>query len=320
MLTKQFPLHEDFANYYKSHMEHSYDELRPSSPGVVCYHSILGWNDCYFGKSMIFSHRTNTYNMSCFPEKLHAHLFYEMDIYLSGEISYISNNREIIPSSGSIVVFPPGVLHTAHQSEKSEYERFVFYFTADYFEDKGGLPPFLMESDARALRMDPEALCRFRYILDQILFYSDQIEPDTLLKLTSLIFDMYVLINRSGHTDQKLFQKLPSNVLQVKNYIDENIREISTASSVADHFFYSREYVSRLFRQYFNISISEYIAERKISNAKSVLENGKSVTEAYNCSGYRSMSSFINAFKSYVHLTPSAYKKQCTKDEAANQQ
>jgi AraC-like DNA-binding protein len=78
----------------------------------------------------------------------------------------------------------------------------------------------------------------------------------------------------------------------------------------ASHFHYSREYLSRLFRQYYNINISEYITRQKISAAKKALESGSRVTEAFQLSGYHTMSSFISAFKKFVNMTPSEYRKR----------
>ena len=82
-------------------------------------------------------------------------------------------------------------------------------------------------------------------------------------------------------------------MLEIKRYIDENFQAISSTSDISDHFFYSREYISRMFKQYFNTNISEYITHKRIDAAKEALEAGQTVTQAFNASGYRSMSSFI---------------------------
>ncbi|MBQ7886991.1 MAG: helix-turn-helix domain-containing protein, partial [Clostridia bacterium] len=42
---------------------------------------------------------------------------------------------------------------------------------------------------------------------------------------------------------------------------------------------------------------------------KNLLKEGKSVTFAFDSSGFHSMSSFINAFRSRTSMTPSEYKR-----------
>ena len=48
---------------------------------------------------------------------------------------------------------------------------------------------------------------------------------------------------------------------------------------------------------------------KRIEAAKAALDAGDSVTNAFTRSGYRSMSTFIEAFRTVTGLSPSAYKK-----------
>ncbi len=59
----------------------------------------------------------------------------------------------------------------------------------------------------------------------------------------------------------------------------------------------------------YNIQLSEYLLNKKINCAKALLEKGKSVSFAFDASGFRSMSSFINAFRQRTGMTPSEYKR-----------
>ncbi len=279
--------------------------------GLHAFQSEYGWKDYYLGKNLIFSHRVTTYNMSIFPEKLHYHLFYEMDIYISGKISYISDNREIIPSRGSILIIPPHIMHTAHQSEESEYERYVFYFTPQFFLAFGGEMPraFLKLKTSVYLEISSESLCEYYYDLNKLQFVFNGQNSDAILDMYIYILHLFVLISRKGCQNSNNVFQLPQNVLNIKSYIDDNLQTISSTSEIATHFFYSREYLSRLFRQYYNINISEYIARRRIDVAKKALESGQRVTDAFQCSGFHTMSSFISVFKKTVHMTPSEYRK-----------
>ena len=68
-----------------------------------------------------------------------------------------------------------------------------------------------------------------------------------------------------------------------------------------------------MFKQYFNTNISEYITHKRIDAAKEALEAGQTVTQAFNASGYRSMSSFINTFRSVTSMPPSHYRREIIK-------
>ena len=87
-------------------------------------------------------------------------------------------------------------------------------------------------------------------------------------------------------------------------------KTLQTVNEIAQHFYYSREYVSKIFRQYYNLPLSEYLMIQKINYAKALLTEGKSVTCACSSCGFHSMSSFINAFRKRTGITPSEYKKK----------
>ena len=105
-------------------------------------------------------------------------------------------------------------------------------------------------------------------------------------------------------------QTISEKIVQLNEKVIKAATErICTVSEIAQHFYYSREYVSRIFKQYYNLQLSEYLVNRKVDYAKNLLKEGKSVTFAFDSSGFHSMSSFINAFRSRTSMTPSEYKR-----------
>ena len=298
--------------YLSSHIQNRYlPEIR-FLPGLQVFTNRCGWKDYCLNQHLIFSRRTTTYDMSLFPEKLHTHSFYEMDIYQGGHVSYIADDHELQPSRGDILLFPPNVLHTARQTERSEYDRFVFYFESSIFSlfSASALPPLFQQENAMCLTVEPARRGMFYYLLEQITHTLEREEPETALLAFSYIVQLFVLIGRHTSVRPGSVQTLPANVLRVKAYIDENFQSIANTAQIADSLFYSREYVSRIFKQYFNINISEYLSRKKLEQAKRALQEGQNVTQAFSLSGYRSMSSFVSAFRSYAGSTPSAYRRQ----------
>lgn len=52
--------------------------------------------------------------------------------------------------------------------------------------------------------------------------------------------------------------------MEIKSYIDENYATIGSVADLASQFFYSREHISRIFKYYFNTSITEYLMRKRI--------------------------------------------------------
>jgi|GEM_PF-517631 len=298
-------------NYLSDHLQNYYLPESEFSPGFRIYNNRYGWKDYYLGQYLIYSHRTTTYDMSFFPEKIHTHSFFEMDIFCGGHISYIVSDHEVFPQRGDILLVPPGVLHTARQMERSEYDRFVFYFDSRAFEilSANCLPIVLKKSEPKCLAIENAQRSQFHYLTEQLDYVVSQRDSDTALLALSYIIQLFHLIGYASHAVNDRFSKLPPNILQIKTYIDQNFQNITTMTEIADTFFYSREYVSRMFKQYFNTNISEYMTAKKLEAAKQHLEAGESVTQAFLASGYRSMSAFVNAFRANTSQQPSAYRK-----------
>ncbi|WP_215695161.1 helix-turn-helix domain-containing protein [Clostridium sp. MCC353] len=299
-------------NYLTEHLRHFYNPSCEQYQNLKIYSNKSGWNDFFIGQNIVYSHRTTSYIPPFFPEKLHTHTYYEICIFLSGKITYVVSSNEVFPVRGGILCIPPGISHTARLIEKSEYDRMVFYFDTKAFEflGPGSLPAFLCKTDADYLTVSSEFRGRYYYLLEQLNYVAANPDGDTALQCFSLILQLLLLIEQHAQSGRECFSKLPSKVLQIKNYIDLNFQTLTSTAEIADHFFYSREYISRIFKQYFNTNLSEYIMAKKIEAAKQALNDGQSVTQAFSASGYRSMSAFINAFRTVTSMQPSAYRKQ----------
>lgn len=98
---------------------------------------------------------------------------------------------------------------------------------------------------------------------------------------------------------------------QIKGYILSNIDQELTLNIVAEHFFYSPSYLSRLFKAKLNKNYMIFVTEIRIEYAKQCLEQPNySIKEVCNMCGYKSYKHFVKTFKSVTEMTPSEYRKR----------
>lgn len=57
------------------------------------------------------------------------------------------------------------------------------------------------------------------------------------------------------------------NVLPVKQYLDEHYQEKISLDFLAEHFFISKYYLTRVFREQFGVSISSYLMNRRVTKS-----------------------------------------------------
>ena len=88
-------------------------------------------------------------------------------------------------------------------------------------------------------------------------------------------------------------------------YIEKNLKQKISIEEIADYVGYSKFYFSRMFKQEMNISIMEYVKERKVTCALESILQGNKILDVAIEYGWESHSGFIKAFKSYYGFSPS---------------
>ena len=102
---------------------------------------------------------------------------------------------------------------------------------------------------------------------------------------------------------------------KVLDYIHGNYGDsMMNVSSIADSFHISIAYLSRIFKKYHGINISEYITSYRLDCAKSLLSEGKMVGEVVEECGFGSLRTFLRVFKSVEGITPGQYKSTVVKE------
>ncbi len=269
----------------------------------------LGWVDTPVGQEMVYSHRSTYYTKERFTEGLHAHEYYELVIYVSGEVEYIKENARTVPVGLTAVCFPPGLMHTAKLNAASHYERYVMYFTPAFFTLDGSCTPMTAFADAEgsfALRIPEGMVGEVRDILARADEAAASSTAYAGLLLRAHLTALFGLLNSSAMQREQAHE-CADTIAAVKQYIDREYATIVGICDIAEAFFYSREHLSRAFRQAYNISISKYLAKRRVMESLPLLQK-MSVTDAALGVGFHSQSAYIAAFRQHVGCLPSVYK------------
>ena len=96
----------------------------------------------------------------------------------------------------------------------------------------------------------------------------------------------------------------------VKRYIDENYRQSISLDTLAERFYFSREYIGRIFRAQYGCAVYEYIQQRRMEQAKALLANPRLSLQAIaEHLGYSNANYFSKAFRRHFGASPSEYRE-----------
>lgn len=140
-----------------------------------------------------------------------------------------------------------------------------------------------------------------------------------LLKFNSLLYDMlFTLIHsysckvskKQINKNNKYLDKLKEIITFLNEYHNEQI----TVYKVADKFGYNPDYLSRFFKKYMGLTITDYLYEIRINYVyRDLIDtdlNINKIFEKHGCSNYRGAMKF---FKNRYGCTPKEKRKQINK-------
>lgn len=96
---------------------------------------------------------------------------------------------------------------------------------------------------------------------------------------------------------------------ELSDYIDENLDTKLTLSLLANKCFYNPSYFSRIFKEKFGMTLTEYINRERVENAgRLLLDSELSVDEISVRVGFADRSNFYHTFSKFMGTTPSEYR------------
>ena len=104
----------------------------------------------------------------------------------------------------------------------------------------------------------------------------------------------------------------PEEVVQIiKEYLDKNYNTNIKISMFADKYFFSKEYLSKLFKSRYGCGIYTYVQGIRMQRAKALLMNPdikiQSISQRL---GYTDNNYFSKAFKNYYGISPTQFRKE----------
>ncbi len=238
----------------------------------------------------------------------HIHDFYEIYINLSGDVSFLVQDRLYPIAEGDIILTAPHELHRCIYHSDCVHEHFCIWIK-DFSFAKA--PPDIGSRHHISLSED-EKLQLISYCFALCEHLKRQ-EPHSFAVLQSFYGILHLIF--SSEKSNSTASKLPGPLADIIDYITEHYAEPTcTVSALCEQFYISKSTLCRYFRNHFQTTPSEYIESKRFSEAKKLLWAGASVQAACFGSGFSSCSYFIHRFRQKFGTTPLRYQKEAKEE------
>ena len=231
-----------------------------------------------------------------FQIPVHWHDELEVIYTKKGPLNLLIDGKEYTAEDGSVYFVAPGQLHLMG-SAAGDVDYYTLLFPLEFisFQSDDSLERELFFplrnhtlSFPCKLPEDDDTAAKASVLIDQIITAnSDRIAAD----------------KKNGYQNQLGTQK------ELLSYIQQNYCFRISLHDLAGHFHMSEKYISRYFREHFQLTLSQYITYLRLSHAKHLLETTSlSITETALQSGFPNVSYFIRTFKNTFHVPPLQYR------------
>ena len=254
------------------------------------------------------------------PTAPHSHSFFEISYVKKGYRENIINGKLFPFQRGSCCILRPQDTHYFREkkNDSNSYEHIDIYVSQEKFEwlcntlSPSLFTNLLKRTTPLMFYISNELISTMNNRINLLIAQKhakellDTFHSSLIVEILTMYLE-YIEINESIYPSwlQKMLLELNSI-----EFMSMNINQL------AKHYGYSTDHLSKEFRKYIGIKLSDYITQARISYSIPLLNEGTmKIIDIAFLLGYQKQSTFSSNFKAIMHCTPKEYQKQKRKLE-----
>lgn len=225
-------------------------------------------------------------------------------IFLTQGRAYIEEDgKKYALGEGELLLLEPELEHSGFEKSLEPVSFFWMHFYGQVSREL--LPKHIK----------PECASRLTVLFRQLLHYSNSSDYPALAAdlVTRLILTEICaeFAKREAPT--------PSLYVRVCEWCRTNSDRKLTATEVADHFGYNKDYLNRMFAKYGGSGLKEYINDRRMELIRAkLLTDGLTLKQIAEISGFDDYKDFLKFFRYHEGITPTEYRNLYYKTHTNN--
>ncbi len=258
------------------------------------------------------------YNFEDYPH-MHTHSYWEFFLVTEGTYLHRLNSSSTFLMKNTIQLIRPSDAHSLHSlSHRMGHINLVI--SKDIMKKQldllspGAYEELISSKDDLHFNVSDSACKSYvQKALSAEQFREDDPQHRYWISQLFLSFVKDLLYQRFMKQKSQETSYLPEFLQQIISLLNDREKFVLPINEIIKDSSYSYVHISRSFKQYMKISLSDYYLAVKMNYARRLLEEGHSVLTTSEKVGYSTQSHFNIAFKKFYNTTPIKYKKEWAK-------
>jgi AraC-like DNA-binding protein/quercetin dioxygenase-like cupin family protein len=246
--------------------------------------------------------------------EFHYHDFNKIIIFISGNTTYTIEGKNYVLQPYDIVLVNAGEIHRPSVLDNSAYERIIIYVSPQFLNtfseedyDLNYCFNRAKQEHSNVLRIHSMEKSKLFQVCQELEYsFSDNAFAKELYQKI-LFLEFMIQLNRTAILNNINYldsAKDNTKLIQIIDYINEHLADEISIDSLSAQFYLSRYYLMHFFKEETGYTIGNYVTEKRLLLAKSMVQNGCNITEACFQSGFKNYSTFSRAFKKAFKTIP----------------
>lgn len=240
----------------------------------------------------------------------HYHDFHKVVIFISGKVVYHIEGKAYQLSPWDILLVNRHAIHRSEIDPSVPYERFILWIQNDILWQEL-LKCFQKANDRNynLIRLNSALQEKMKDILFELETSTKSDGYGKEILTQSLFLQFMVYLNRIFLEKQYIFDKksytFDSQIACILQYINHNLKEDLSVETLSARYYVSKYHLMRKFKQETGYTLHNYIVNKRLLMARTLISNGMPVTKAAQESGFAEYSTFSRAYRKQFKTTPS---------------
>lgn len=266
------------------------------------------------------------------PVAPHVHDFYEVLLFLRGNVNYVVDGRGYKLRQGDIVITNSMEVHRPIINDSSSYDRFVVWINPQLLINitEQMSPDFALyhcfegsqSSHCNLLHPDSSSFAHLVQLLDRIIqaqaiAAKQALNPGDELLQRLLLLEFLVLLNqayRGLEHDSVTDVVSDPTVNEIISHINQHLSDDLSIEGLSALFNLNRFYLMRLFQRVTGLRLHQFIVQKRLSFAKKLMLQGRKPSQAAFEAGFNDYSNFSRSFRSHYGHPPSQFQRNLSLD------